>query len=861
MSVEGIELGGSSWTVRAERTPAFDSVPENLREPLLSGVPATVPGVVHTDLMAAGLIPDPCVGRNEHDLRFLGDQTWIYSTTLHLDPDSPALTEEFTDLVFEGLDTVASVSVNGTVVGHTANQHRSYRFPVHEHLHPHDNEVSVRFTPALEYAQGVIDSLGERPHVETAPYNMVRKMACNFGWDWGPRLVTAGIWKPVRLECWTHARITSATVLATTTPQADGGLHGQLDVKLELEGELRFAGATVRVNGPGCHAQTGVSAQDELIELHVGVDDVRAWWPHSMGDQSLYDVEITLHNDVMVLDRMIRRVGFRTVTLDTTPDADGGGARFAVQVNGEDLFVRGADWIPDDVFPSRVTPERYHERMLQARDAHIDLLRVWGGGIFEQDGFFDACDELGILVWQDMLLACAAYPEQEPIRSEIEAEVRDNVVRLSAHPSLAIWNGCNENLWGFDSWGWREHLDGKDWGAGYYYKMFPEILADLDPSRPYWPGSPSSAHPAIHANNANFGPVHVWDVWNQDDYNGYTQYSPRFVAEFGFQGPATWATWARAVSPDERYADSPTMLAHEKAADGLGKLARGLVNHLPAPASGPDGFDDWLFLTQINQARAVAFGIQWWRSMRGRCMGTVVWQLNDCWPTSSWAALDLGTDAAGRPIARRRPLWYSLRSSYADHLLTIQPVSRGSWELVLVNDSTTAWEAQPFVQLRRLSGEVVEELVDQVSVPARSTRRISLDTLGAPVLPTPGLALVATANDAERAVRLLAEDKDAELPVPRWEVDAESNQVTVTADTFVRSLCLFADRLEEDSWADTQLVDLFPGERHTFTVHDLTGDLDPASLQAPVLRAVGDAASSRPPRRAAPDAAAGAGGL
>lgn len=847
MSVENVDLAACAWTVRAERTGAFDGIPEPIREQVADGIPASVPGVVHTDLLAAGLIPDPCVDRNEAELQYIGAQTWVYSTLLTLEAGSPALAEEFIDLVCEGLDTVARITVNGTVVGHTANQHRSYRFPVHDLLHEGDNELVISFAPALEYARGVIADIGERPHVEAHPFNMIRKMACNFGWDWGPCLITAGIWKPIRLECWSHARITSATVAATTIPMAEGGLRGELDVKLELEGQLRFAAATVRITGHGCRAEVGVPAQQELVSLQVGIDDVEAWWPHTMGDQPLYDVEIVLHNDLMVLERITRRVGFRSVELDTTPDADGGGARFAIRINGRDMFARGADWIPDDVFPSRITPERYRERLEQTRDANIDFLRIWGGGIFEQDSFYDACDELGIVVWQDMLMACAAYPEEEPIRSEIEAEVRDNVVRLSPHPSLCIWNGCNENLWGFDSWGWSDQIGDQTWGAGYYYDMFPKIVAELDPSRPYWYGSPSSGHPAIHANNDNYGPVHVWDVWNQEDYTHYAQYSPRFVAEFGFQAPATWATWNHAVPESERYSDSPSMLAHEKAADGLGKLDRGLAHHLAKPADGLEGFDNWLYLTQVNQARAVAYGIEWWRSMRGRCMGTVVWQINDCWPVSSWAALDLGTDSSGRPVARRKPLWHALREVYADHLLTIQPVSRGGWELVLVNDALTDWVADAHAQLRRTDGEVVAELTHSLSVPAGSTRRVPLERLGAPAIPTSGLALVAWANDARRTVRFLTEDKDNDLPVARWSVTTEGRQVTVTAETLIRSLCLFPDRLDENSWSDTELVDLFPGESHTFTVRDTESTFHPEDLQAPVLRAVNDEANSSSP--------------
>ena len=841
MSVNTLDLAQSPWVLTTVMdTPSASAIPEGARAVLGRGIPANVPGVVHTDLLAASLIPDPYLERNESAQTWVGDQTWRYTTHFELAASDPALDDDHADLVCDGLDTVATLTLNGEVVAHTANQHRGYRFAVGRLLREGDNELVIEFAPALTAARATESEIGALPHVEKYPFNMIRKMACNFGWDWGPALITAGIWKSIRIESWNIARIASASILATTNPSADGW-GGVLDLTLDLEGELRFAGVTVRVEGHDLRAEAGLVAEETTI-YRLDLEQVRPWWPHSMGDQPLYDLEIVLHNDVAILDTIHRRIGFRSVGLDTTPDPAGGGARFVISINGVEMFARGANWIPDDCFPSRITPERYRERLEQTREANIDFLRIWGGGIFEADAFFDACDELGIAVWQDMLLACAAYPEEDPISTEIEAEVRDNVVRLSPHPSLVVWNGCNENLWGFDSWGWIDELQGRAWGAGYYYDLFPRIIAELDPSRPYWYGSPGSGQRAIHANNDNFGTVHVWDVWNAEDYTHYLQYSPRFVAEFGFQGPATWATWNHVVAPDERFAESATMAAHEKAQDGLAKLARGLREHLPAPAAGAEGFDDWLYLTQLNQARAVRFGIEWWRSMRGRCMGTVVWQINDCWPVSSWAALDLGVDTDGNTVARRKPLWYALRSAYADRLVTIQPTGHG-WEAVLVNDGTTEWIPTVHADLRSLDGTVERSLVQAIAVAPRSTARVCLDELGASLQPDPTRVLVASAEGAERCVRLLAEDKDAQLPAAEFTtelVPGDTPTVTVTARSFVRSLCVFADRIDELSWADQQMVDLFPGETASFELVGCRTAPTDDQLAAPVVRAVND---------------------
>ena len=827
--------------VRADgSTASWAEVPQALRETLATGVPATVPGCVHTDLMAAGLIEDPYLGGNETHTDWIGRQRWIYRREFALGDGARELDEQHCDLECDGLDTVAEVFVNGTSVGRSVNMHRRSVFPVGQQLRPGGNVIEVAFDSAFDHIAEMAALVGERVHVERDDYNLIRKMACNFGWDWGPRLVTAGIWKRIGLRSWSTARIGDVSLLATATQRPDGTWVGTLDVTAQLTGNLRFAALTVRVRGGDVFGELGVPAED-WTHASLEISGVQPWWPHSLGEQPLHEVEIVFHNDVTVLDRVTRRTGFRSTELDTTPDADGNGATFALRINGVEIFARGANWIPDDCFVTRVTPERYRERIQQAKDANIDLLRVWGGGIYETEDFYAACDELGVMVWQDFALACAAYPEEEPFASEFDAEVRDNLIRLSSYPSLVIWNGNNEIIWGHDAWDWSSQPNGdRTWGEKYFYQTFPAIVAELDPSRPYWAGSPSSGSKDIAPNDPNYGCMHIWDVWNERDYLGYDDYSPRFVSEFGYQGPATWATWQRALDAADRRADSPVMLAHQKAAGGNSKLNSGIEPHLPLPGETAADFDDWLYAMQLQQARAVRHGIERWRSLRGRCHGSIVWQLNDCWPVVSWAALDLGTNAAGEPVARRKPLWYALRDAYADHLLTIQTADGGP-RLVLVNDAGADWTAGGTIELRRLDGEVAATARFEVLVPARSTAAVPV-TFALPD-DSSDLALVATANDAVRAVKLLVEDVEADLGVPAFTADVAATPtgatVSVTARSFLRSLAIFPDRVAEDAYPDTLGVDLFPGETHSFQV---TGTLDETTLAAltapPVLRFV-----------------------
>lgn len=703
-------------------------------------IPARVPGCVHTDLMAADLLADPYHDSAEDDQHWIGRARWLYSTAVEL----PAVTGESVCLVCNGLDTVATVRLNGIEVGATANMHRRYRIDVTGAAREGTNELEIEFSSAWDYAEALEHERGRLPGAYSAPFSYIRKMACNFGWDWGPTLVTAGIWRPITIEIGDTNRLGDLRPQATWsgTP-ADGIAHLRLDPEGAEGRELRAV-----VTGPGVDGLelTGTG------RIEADVPGARPWWPHCLGDQPLYRVEVTLHCGDRVVDRAEIRTGFRTVALDSEPDQIG--RRFALAINGIELFARGVNWIPDDCFPARVDSGRYAQRVAQAKAAGVDLIRVWGGGIYEDDAFYAACDEAGILVWQDFPFACAAYPEEEPIRSEVLAEARDNVSRLMPHPSLALWNGNNENLWGYVDWGWVDQLGGRSWGSGYYRDLLPGIVAELDPSRPYWPGSPSSGDPEVHPNAMTHGCSHIWDVWNVADYTVYAEHNPRFAAEFGFQGPPTWATLTQAVHDEPLAPDSPGMVAHEKADDGLGKLERGLAGHLPVPTD----VADWHFATQLNQARAVAYGVRHHRALRGHCMGSIVWQLNDCWPVSSWSALDSGRTTAGDSVARRKPLWYALREAFADHLI-ISDMRR----TVLVNDAGERWAGTLFGRSFLVNSTHTETSMTTFDVPPRS--RIELE-LAVPDRSGAGLELVASSG--ERCVAFSAEDVDLGLPPGRW---------------------------------------------------------------------------------------------
>ncbi|MFE7761723.1 glycoside hydrolase family 2 protein [Streptomyces sp. NPDC057438] len=747
-------------------------------------LPAEVPGCVHTDLLAAGLIPDPFLGRNETEVAWVGRREWTYE--VELPGVGAAGGHDQTDLVFDGLDTAAEIRLDGRVLGSVRNMHRSYRFDITGL----SGRLSVRFASAYTEAEAVRERLGDRPNAYPEPFQYIRKMACSFGWDWGPTLVTAGIWRPVRLERWSTARIARVRPLVTVD-----GTTGRVELLVDVERAAVEAGLRLRARVGGVTADAEVEGTSGTVRLEV--PGVQRWWPRGYGEQPLYDVELTLLSDGGALDLWRRRVGFRSVELDRSADEHGTG--FTLVVNGDRLFARGVNWIPDDVFPSRITPERYRARLTRAAEAGVDLVRIWGGGIYESEDFYDVCDALGLLVWQDFPFACAAYPEEQPLRGEVEAEARENVVRLMPHPSLVLWNGNNENLWGFRDWGWEERLAGESWGEGYYLGVLPRVVAELDPTRPYAAGSPWSGSWERHPNDPAHGTHHSWEVWNREDYAEYRANVPRFVAEFGWQAPPAYATLRRALPGEEPAPDSPGMLHHQKAEDGNGKLERGLARHFALPEGD---FDRWHYLTQVNQARAVAAGIEHWRSHWPVCAGTIVWQLNDCWPVTSWAAID--------GDGREKPLYHELRRLYADRLLTL---SAGA--LAVVNQAAGEWTGS--ARLRRMSvdGAVLGEAYAAFAAAGRTVTRVDVPQELEPAGPKE--FLVADA-DGLRALRFPCPDRDIPYPRPEFEVTAAPGSVTVTARTLVRDLLLQADRLDPRARADRGLVTLLPGERVTIGV-------------------------------------------
>jgi len=852
-------------------------------------IPATVPGQVHTDLEREGLLADPTFDRNEDAGKWVGRADWSYRRTVDVDPKG----FERVDLVCDGLDTVAELSLDGVVVGTTRNMHRRYRFDARDQtggVGRGSKTLEVLFESPYREAGRVAAKAGSMPGPYDEPFPYIRKMASNFGWDWGLTAVTSGPWRPIAIERWSTARLREVRPLVDVEA-GEGVLDAHLTVErsglndLDQDGEdddlvlvVTVSGETAEGTATRQRSRAQLTPKDDETVVTVRVPDVQRWWPRGYGQQALYDVVVELQTvDGEVLDRSTFRTGFRSTRIDTASDEIG--KPFNVHVNGTLIDVRGVNWIPDDVIVSRVDRARVTGRLRAAVDLNVNLVRVWGGGVYESNDFYEVCDELGLLVWQDFPFACAAYPEGEPIRSEVIAEARDNVARLSRHPSLVVWNGNNENIWlhGVDNWG--DELGDRGWGLDYYLDLLPTIVDAVDPSRFYTVASPWSGDESLFANDVDHETHHSWDVWNRLSDDHYRDSVPRFVSEFGWQAPPAWRTLRDAVRDAPLAVDSPGVVHHQKAADGMGKLARGI-----APRFGsvdPTSFDAWHYLTQLQQARAIATGVEHWRTHWPRNTGVVVWQLNDLWPVSSWSAID----SAGR----LKPLAHELRRLYDDVLLTIRPVTSfsasvsrpggadrsvssasenetaGSGDLsdtlslevpgaeslgvspgafgnapIEVAVRSTRPGLDSVVRVRRisLSGSVLAEVTLPVHLSAAGVAVVSLpESVG--VVDDPTNELVVADMDWRRAVWTPAPDKNMQWQPARYRTSFEpvddGVELVVEADSLVRDLLLQPDRVSPEGAVDRGFMTLLPGERVSFRLHGVTAAEVPALVEAPTL--------------------------
>jgi len=778
--------------------------------------PAVVPGCVHRDLRRGGLIPDPFHGANELALQWIEERDWEYRARFPVPP--ALLAEEVVDLVADGLDTVATVRLNGRVVGRTDNMFLGRRWNVKRFLHPGRNELSVRFGSALRYVR--THRTGHRPREFNDPVGgctRLRKEQCQFGWDWAPRLVTAGIWRDLRLEAWTGNRLESVRV--TQEHRRDGSVVLGFVPELARPDSGAIVSGTVSFDGR-------VVAQ--IHNQKSEIKNPRLWWPNGQGAQPLYRLEVGVTlGDGRVVGPWVRRLGLRTVALERRPDRWGESFRFVV--NGRPVFAQGANWIPAHCFVAGLTRADYARDLRSAAAAHMNMLRAWGGGIYESDDFFDLCDELGLLVWQDFMFACTRYPGDAAFVASVRAEAGQQVRRLRHHACLALWCGNNE-VFGLN----REALrPGTRRRADYdrlFHRTLPAAVAAHDGVTPYWPSSPwrgdDDTSPAAGAAR---GDTHFWEVWHaRKPVKEYERHAFRFTSEFGMQSFASAETQATFCPPEDGNVFGPTMTNHQKGWGG-NQLILDYVSRL---YRFPRDQDALLHLSQLNQAECMRTAVEHYRRNRPRCMGALYWQLNDCWPVASWSSLEFSGRWKALHHAARRFFAPALASAHVPGDELALTINRRHSTVRFVHLYTVYDAPQPARGVLRwdlfhLDGRVLQRGRQAVALaPGRSVRRRTLD-LAAP-LARHGrdsiylrIALDVAGRRVSEATVLLTAPRFLALPRGRAGVTVRALSPREAALTFVSPV--FLHRLAFDlpgiaHHSSDNYFDLYPGEPKTVLV-------------------------------------------
>lgn len=731
-------------------------------------MPATVPGCVHTDLFALGKIADPFYAQNERDQQWVEACDWDYETTFAADDD--LLARRRVDLVFDGLDTYADVMLNGTLVLHADNMFRPWRVEVTAHLVPGANRLAIRFRSPVLAVRAAYDALGYalpasndqgKPMVSM----LARKAPYHYGWDWGPRFVTSGVWRPARLEGWDDARIDDVHVVQTelTTERARLRVRATVMATGGVDATL-----TVAVGGePASRVDASMKPGLGEIDVEVAIERPERWWPNGLGRAHLYDLEVVLAIDGAPVDARRVRVGLRTVEVIHREDADG--KSFTVCVNGAPTFMKGANHIPLDNFLPRVSAERYRALLTAAAAANMNMVRVWGGGVYEDDRFYDLCDELGILVWQDFMFACSMYPTDDAFADSVRQEAIANVKRLRNHPCLALWAGNNEIEVAWQRWGWKakfglsEEAEREIWN-GYeriFHHLLPIVLAEYDPSRFYTRSSPSANDDRVAPDTRGFGDMHYWGVWHAEKpYSEYAHNISRFMSEYGFQSFPEIATVARYATPADFRIDSPVMLAHQRHPRG-----NELVGiYMERDFRTPRDFASLLYVSQVLQAIIIQYAAEAHRRKMPYCAGSLYWQLCDCWPVASWSGID--------SFGQWKALHHFARHFFAPVLVSVE--AQGDAAAVhLVSDRRDPARVQLALRLVDFDG-ATRWSTELDCVLESNTSQVCFTTAGIEAIeraPADRVVLVAEVLEGgrrlSRALHYRVKIKDLALPDPR----------------------------------------------------------------------------------------------
>lgn len=794
---EQVNLGGA-WRMREADSQTWHS--------------AHVPGSVYADLMADGTMPDPFWRENELDAFKRMKKDYVYQRAFTV--TEAQLAHAHVELVCEGLDTLAHVSLNGREIAFADNMHITWVWDVKEQLHAGENTLEIRFdSPILYCAKKAEEAPGWESSDATPGFRHLRKAHCMFGWDWGPRLPDAGIWRPIFLRTWDTARLENALMLQA---HHDGVVD--VTIRPEIAGESAWAAEITAPDG-----EVIIIPETTAAEQVITIEHPQLWWPNGLGKQPLYRVTVRLATG----DTRTWRIGLRTMTISR--EKDEWGEEFCHVVNGMKVFAMGADYIPEDNILARVTPERTRRLLEDCKAANFNAIRVWGGGYYPDDAFYDICDELGLLVWQDLMYACAFYDLTPDFERSIRVETHQNVARLRHHASLALicgnnememfMAGANSALINHRTW---EFVPTYPHHITDYVKMFeyilPAIVKETAPQTYWWPASPSSGGNFDAPNDENRGDNHYWDVWHgEKPFTEYRKFFFRYASEFGFQSFPCLKSVEQFTLPDDRNIFSRVMERHQRNQAANGKI----LAYLSQTFRYPNSFDDLLYASQLMQAEAIRYGVEHWRRNRGRCMGAIIWQLNDIWPVASWASIDY--------YGRWKALHYAAKRFFAPVMISAEeegelsqnpkineyhpaPLEK-SFRLNVCNETLRDVTGEVVWALRTPDGEIVRQNQQTLTIPAMSAKWLDKVDCADASLTGHYVSFAFVVDDVavSEGTCIFCAPKHFEFIDPRLTVETHGDTIIVTSYAYAKQVWLESE--DADLLLDDNAFDMNPGTK------------------------------------------------